>query len=186
MIQLDHSGPEGEPLDTPSLRRALDLYTGAEHMYLKWHMSPPTPQRERLPPLPPTRERMFGTPKPLRLKTLLLGMLDPEMHDDATMSDRAPVKTDRKFQPLIMEHLHQLLPVVAIPTLEELDVSMQFSDSDVAIRHGFSVFLDAVEEMRWEGLTRLSYMGIHDVDSRKQVSESWVCISGMRWRRRGR
>lgn len=142
-------------------------------MYIEWDTRLAAPPREPLPTLPPTRSTIDVIHidlEPSNLRTLLLSLT--EIITKHGVDKVAPPSADH--QPLIVDHLCQLLPVVASSDLVEFDVSMTFADSDVTVRDGFSAFVESLKEMRWDCLTRLGFMGYYDADDREQVAESWV------------
>jgi hypothetical protein len=134
-------------------------------MYFHWDTTLAAPSKKPLPTLPPTRSTLSIAPKPSNLRTLTIGLADHTSHE---------VKAGEDSRPLITDHMHQLLPVVVPPGLQELDLALHYNDADITVRDGFFEVVDSFRGMKWEGLKRLGITMFYDVDEREQVSEAWV------------
>lgn len=76
-----------------------------------------------------------------------------------------------------IEHLKVLLRPRRESSVEELDLFVSFFDTGLSVRDGLSVFVEALEGIKQPGLKRLGITGFYDVNSRKEVSQTWVCQS---------
>jgi hypothetical protein len=161
---LSYRGPQDVPLNTASLRRALDLFSSAEHMEFDWDASETAPPQEDLLTLPPTLPHTSATTS-LKLRSLSLSLLDKKSHK---------VACGKLSQPLISQHLSQIVPIIALPGLQKLDLRLEYSCPKKTVARGFSSFGDSLRGLKCEGLKRLGIMSTHYVVSQLQVSESWV------------
>jgi hypothetical protein len=163
-LSLFYRGPKNQPVNAASLRRALDLYSGSEEIVMDWDVTYASAARKSLPPLPPTRTPTLrtSTSKPQTLHLLL--------------RDNNPQHLRFGTDPtvLISRHLSQLLSVVASSGLKKIELVTHLPTSKIAVSHGFSVFGDSLRGITCEGLARLGITYPHSVDSKRQISESWV------------
>jgi hypothetical protein len=163
---LSYRGPQDTPINTAGLRAALDLYGRAEFMEIDWDATDASVSRENLPTLPPTLPQTSTKPKPSsHLRAVTLSLTDTKSHQ---------LGSGKSSQPLISEHLSQLLPILVLPGLQKLELRMKFFSADTTVAGGFSSFGNSLRGMKCEGLTRLGMMSTHMVTTRAQVSESWV------------
>jgi hypothetical protein len=135
-------------------------------MSIVWDLTYALPSTGNLPSLPTTRRRKVAK-SPSKLQKLVLILRDDNPHHVQLGTD--PIS-------LISLHMSQLLSVVVPPGLEKLDLMINFVPSNISVARGFSVFVDTLRGMTWEGLNRLGIIYPHSVDSQQQISDSWVSL----------
>jgi hypothetical protein len=167
-LHLSYRGPEDAPLDTANLRRALDLFTGAEEMSIEWNSIFVAPSTWNPPTLPATSFVALAKPQSSNMRTLTLNI----SNGAALVPETA--MPGPHTRPVVMGHLRHLLLASAIPSLEELDLKMQISGIKTTVPEGLSVFVTSLEGVRLEGLKRLGIEVLFEVGSQKEITENWV------------
>jgi hypothetical protein len=163
-MSLFYRGAMNQPLDVASLRRALDLYSNSEELFIDWDVTHASVSQKGLPSFFPTNQRTL-TMAPSKHKTLCLFLRDNNPQHFVSGTD--PTR-------LISRHISQLLSVVAALGVKKTNLATEFSAPKITLAQGFSVLGKSLRGMTWEGLTRLGITHLYSVNSQRQISDSWV------------
>lgn len=165
-MRLNYTSPQDAPLDIPNLRHAFGLYPSLRDLWLDYSLTTAAPTSSPLPVLPPAK----GVPPPERilegLQTLTLNISDRKARQHA--------KGSASKQPLMVQHLAQMVPIFAVPSLEELDVRMHFQDTSISVRKALRQTGDALKGLKLEKLRRLGLNLDFELDYKKEISGGWV------------
>lgn len=173
-MRLSYTGSQNASLDIDNLRHAFGLYPVLRDLWIDWSLTNAAPSPSfPLPPLPPAK----GVPPPERilegLKTITLNISDRKARQHALPKDGTSP------QPLMVQHLGQLLPIVAVPSLEELDIRMHFQETSISIRKALKQTAEKLKGAKLENLKRLGLSLDFELDFKKEISGGWV--SGGSW-----
>lgn len=165
-MRLAYTSPQNQPFDTPNSKHALALYPFLRDLWIDYSLTKAAPPLSPLPAIPPA----VGVSPPdrilKRLQTLTLNISDRKAHQHA--------KEITSKQPLMIQHLAQLVSIFAVPSLEELDVRMYFQESTISVRKALRQTGEALKGMKVDSLRRLGLNLDFEFDYKKEISGGWV------------